>query len=168
MVFSFRRRRHKSYTLFYNVFLDLIIYPRILQKFRVTKTIPTPVCLVALMIWPVATILRFLKSVIRKYQSENKFLPLTCGRSQTMPKSVISGYRVTSPEHTHAHHQYLSAASSISCGLLVAAITRILSSCDVCICVCLCVRMCARVCVCACVHTLKTHTTIKFNKVKQM
>ena len=39
----------KSYT-FYNVFSNVIFYLRVLQKFRVLKGIPMPVCLVALMI----------------------------------------------------------------------------------------------------------------------
>ena len=50
-VFPVRRRRQRTYALFYNAFLDMIFYPHILQQFRVSKTIPAPACLVALMIW---------------------------------------------------------------------------------------------------------------------
>ena len=49
--FLFGGRGQKSYVLFYNVFLNVIFYPRVLQKFQVSKNIPVPVCLVALMIW---------------------------------------------------------------------------------------------------------------------
>ena len=41
--FHFGEGGKKSYALFYNVFSDLIFYPRILQKFRVSKTIPASV-----------------------------------------------------------------------------------------------------------------------------
>ena len=40
----------KSYALFYNVFSDVIFYPRVLQYFRVSKTLPALV-IVALLIW---------------------------------------------------------------------------------------------------------------------
>ena len=51
LVFPFRRRQQRSCALFYNVFLDMIFYPHVLQQLQVLKTIPAPACLVALMIW---------------------------------------------------------------------------------------------------------------------
>ena len=39
----------KSY-MFYNVLSNVIFYSRVLQKFRVSKTIPALACLIALMI----------------------------------------------------------------------------------------------------------------------
>ena len=72
LVFPFRRRCQKSYALFYNVFSDMIFYPRILQQLWVSKTIPAPACLVALMIWHMH-VLRPLKSEFKIYQSDNKF-----------------------------------------------------------------------------------------------
>ena len=47
---SFRRMRKKIYAIFYNVFSDMIFYPRILQYVRVLKTIPPLAYLVALTI----------------------------------------------------------------------------------------------------------------------
>ena len=48
---SFRSMREKIYTFFfYNVFLDVIFYPRVLQYFWVSKTIPALAYLVALTI----------------------------------------------------------------------------------------------------------------------
>ena len=44
------RRQQKLYS-FYIVFSDVIFYFHVLQKFRISKTISLPVCLVALMIW---------------------------------------------------------------------------------------------------------------------
>ena len=44
----------RLYALFYNVFSDVIFYPRVLQESQVLKTIPASACLVtlvALMIW---------------------------------------------------------------------------------------------------------------------
>ena len=48
---SFPEEVEKSYSLFYNVFLDVILYPCVLQQSWVLNTIPAPACLVALMIW---------------------------------------------------------------------------------------------------------------------
>jgi len=47
---SFRRMREKIYATFYNVFSDVIFHPRVLQYFRVSKTIPALVYLVTLTI----------------------------------------------------------------------------------------------------------------------
>ena len=51
LVFPVQRRQQRSYALFHNVFLDMIFYPCILQKLRVSKPIPAPASLDALMIW---------------------------------------------------------------------------------------------------------------------
>ena len=51
IVFPFEGCGKKVTHCFYNIFLDVIFYPRLLQYFRVSKTIPALACLVALMIW---------------------------------------------------------------------------------------------------------------------
>ena len=58
-----------------NVFSDVLFYPRVLQKFMVSKTIPAPVCLVALMIWHSCSQTSEVCGP-KMYQSENKVLPL--------------------------------------------------------------------------------------------
>jgi len=47
----FSEEAAKSYALFYNVFSDVIFHPRVVQTFWVSKIIPVPVCLVAVMSW---------------------------------------------------------------------------------------------------------------------
>ena len=53
----------------------MIFYPRVLQYFRVSKTIPVLACLVALMIWHSCyRAWSFEVCGPKLYQSENKFL----------------------------------------------------------------------------------------------
>ena len=50
-IFPFEGIGQKFMRCFYNIFLDVIFYPGVLQYFRVSKTIPALACLVALTIW---------------------------------------------------------------------------------------------------------------------
>ena len=69
LLFSFPEKAEKSYALFYNVFSDVIFYPRVLQYVVWgIENYPS-----ACMPYTVVTALRSLKSEVREYIS----LPLT-------------------------------------------------------------------------------------------
>ena len=53
----------------HNVFSDVIFHPHILQQSRVSKTIPTPACLVAMMIWHCCYSAQIFEVGIREYIS---------------------------------------------------------------------------------------------------
>ena len=73
---SFPEEVERSY-LFYNVFSDEVFNPGILQQSRISKTIPAPAYLVALMICHCSyRDLIFEVWDPRMYQSKNKFSPL--------------------------------------------------------------------------------------------
>ena len=70
MVFPFQRRWQKRYTLFYNVFSDMILYISAYYKsFSYQKLSQRQYVLLLWWSGTVATVLRSLKSVVRKYVS---------------------------------------------------------------------------------------------------
>ena len=77
IVFPFEGCGKKIKRFFYSVFLDMIFYPRILQYFQVSKTIPALAYLVALTIQHSCYRAQTFEVCGPKlYQSENKFSPL--------------------------------------------------------------------------------------------
>ena len=79
IVFPFEgcRKKFFRFFFFYNVFSDVIFYPRILQYFGVSKTIPALAYLVTLTIQHSCYSAQTFEVCGPKlYQSENKFFPL--------------------------------------------------------------------------------------------
>ena len=77
LVFPFQRRQQKRYTLFYNVFSDMILYISAYYKhFGYQKLSQHQYVLLLWWSGTVATVLRSLKSVVRKYVSPRIFFCL--------------------------------------------------------------------------------------------